>query len=492
MEDKAWEKLESYFAKIDELSHIAGIVYYDIETSCPIKAVEEQSEIAGKLFTQIAAISQDKEFVALLKEEAAKEGLHPMRKRKVEGCLQQVELMEKMSLEEFTNYRKLKSESNFAWKKAKPTGDFAAWLPYWKKMIAEERRVLGLQKKPKHKTLYDVALDKYEDDSSEEQIDAIFNPLKEFLIKKIPEALKKQAQHKLPELKPYDVDRQRHLGLAILKMIDYDMDSGCLRESVHPFSDPLGRHDARVTTRYYVEDWRANAATCLHEGGHCIQFQNWSDEQWENRANMLATSALCETHSRFYENIIGRSFAFAPHLKKACAEHLDPAFGEMGLEDFYHLMNEVKPIPNRCNSDELTYCLHIIIRYEIERDLINGVIECDDVPAIWNAKYKEYLGVDVPDDGEGCMQDVHWTDGEIGYFPSYALGNMYGAQIKETMAKQLDFDKLIADGDLGKIRLWFAENDFCYDYMKPNDWIVKVTGEPLNPRYYIDYLDKKF
>ncbi|MDO5330415.1 MAG: carboxypeptidase M32, partial [Bacillota bacterium] len=135
---------------------------------------------------------------------------------------------------------------------------------------------------------------------------------------------------------------------------------------------------------------------------------------------------------------------------------------------------------------------HIIIRYEIERDLINGVIECEDVPAIWNAKYKEYLGVEVPNDGEGCMQDVHWTDGEIGYFPSYALGNMYGAQIKQTMAKQLDFDKVIADGDLGKIRRWFAENDFCYDYMKPKDWIVKVTGEPLNPQYYIDYLDQKY
>ena len=261
---------------------------------------------------------------------------------------------------------------------------------------------------------------------------------------------------------------------------------------MHPFSDFTGRYDSRVTTDYVVNDWRSNAFSIIHEGGHCIEFQNWSEEEFANYVNATATMAICETHSRFYENIIGRSIAFAPSFKAAAAKELDGEFASWSDEDFYNLINQVKPIANRCDSDELTYSLHIIIRYEIERDLINGKIEAKDVPAVWHQKYVDYLGVDEPTDKEGCMQDVHWTDASFGYFPSYALGNMYGAQILATMKKDLAFEDLLRKGDLRPIRLWLKEHDFCHDWMEPKDWIVKVTGEPLNLQYYIDYLESKF
>jgi carboxypeptidase Taq len=156
------------------------------------------------------------------------------------------------------------------------------------------------------------------------------------------------------------------------------------------------------------------------------------------------------------------------------------------------MVNKVEPGLIRCEADELTYSLHIIIRYEIEKDLTNGVIACKDVPAIWNQKYKDYLGVIVPNDKDGCMQDVHWSQGSIGYFPSYALGNIYGAQIFKTMEKSLDMKGLIKAGKLHEIKLWFRDHDFCYDWMDPKDWIKKVTGEAMNSRYYIDYLNQKF
>ena len=213
---------------------------------------------------------------------------------------------------------------------------------------------------------------------------------------------------------------------------------------------------------------------------------------FENHVENMATSAICETHSRFFENIIGRSKAFMPILQKEAAETLDPELGKLPAEDFYHLMNQIQPWLIRCEADELSYCLHIIIRYEIEKDLINGKIECEDVPAIWKQKYHDYLGVEVTDDKNGCMQDTHWSEALWGYFPSYALGNLYGAMIKEKIESEMDFEGAIKENRIDKIVNWMRDNDYCYDYLKPNDWIMKVVGKPLSAEPYIKYLKEKF
>jgi carboxypeptidase Taq len=181
-----------------------------------------------------------------------------------------------------------------------------------------------------------------------------------------------------------------------------------------------------------------------------------------------------------------------PTFKRLCEEHLGKEFQTMSREDFYRIINYVKPIPNRCDSDELTYSLHIIIRYEIERDLINGVIECEDVPALWNEKYKEYLGVDVPNDAEGCMQDIHWSDNEIGYFPSYLLGNLYGAMIYEKMEEDIQVSRLIEQEKMDEVLSYLKEHDYRYDWMEPNQWIKKVTGKELSSDAFIRYLKKKY
>lgn len=213
---------------------------------------------------------------------------------------------------------------------------------------------------------------------------------------------------------------------------------------------------------------------------------------YEYHVENLATAAICETHSRFYENIIGRSKAFMPPLQKDAAETLDPEIANIPPEDFYRLMNQIQPWLIRCEADELSYCLHIIIRYEIEKDLINGKIDCKDVPAIWKQKYHDYLGVEVTDDKDGCMQDTHWSEALWGYFPSYALGNLYGAMIKEKMEESMNLDELISSGHIEKIVEWMRNNDICYDYLKPGDWIRKVTGKDITAEPYIRYLKEKF
>jgi carboxypeptidase Taq len=316
--------------------------------------------------------------------------------------------------------------------------------------------------------------------------------LKAKLIDLLKTAKKRQSAYSFPILKAYPVDRQEQLGRKMLETIHYDMAGGALMVSAHPFSNDNHQHDARLTTKYLLEDWRSNVFTCLHEGGHCLEFQNKPEAMYDSYVESVATAAICETHSRFYENIIGRSEAFMPIVKKACAETLDPGFDYMSITDFTHLMNKIEPWLIRCEADELSYCLHIIIRYEIEKDLINGKIECADVPAIWNKKYKDYLGVDVPNDKDGCMQDTHWSEALWGYFPSYALGNIYGAMIRERMEKEIDLNEKIANNDFGTILDWFRKNDFAYDWMKPNDWIIKVAGKPLTAEPYIAYLSEKF
>jgi len=492
MNQTTWDKLAPYFDQMKEYFHLGSLLNYDIQTNCPPKAIEDEAKLLEKTATLGAALQKDPQFIALVKAAASDPSLTPIQKKVVREQLRSIELLEKMSLEEFAKWTAIKSKSNEMWRKYRPLNDFKSWLPYWEEVIAGYQKVLSLQRKPEHKTLYDVCLDNFEPGESEALLDLVFGPLKDYLTKKLREVLAKQNKMPNPKILPYDIDKQRKLSLALLKAIDYDMEQGCLRESPHPFSDWCGRYDSRVTTKFLVEDWRSNAFTCLHEGGHCLEFQNWSEEEFMNYGDGLCTSAICETHSRFYENVIGRSKEFAPIFKAECTKALGSEFARLSDEEFLFLINKVEPGLIRCEADELTYSLHIIIRYEIERDLVNGKIRCRDVPALWNKKYRDYLGVEVLSDKDGCMQDVHWTDAEIGYFPSYALGNIYGAQILSTMKKEIDFEGLIKANKLHEIKMWFAHKDYCYDWMDPTSWILKVTGEKMNPQYYIDYLEGKF
>ncbi len=349
-----------------------------------------------------------------------------------------------------------------------------------------------LKMKEGMKTPYDALLNSYEPGNDSSYLDGLFAPVKETIAELLPKVLKKEEGKVLPPLGEYDEKTQEGLSLALLDLICYNMNRGALRTSAHPFSADIAKYDSRLTTRYDIKDWRNNVFTTLHEGGHCLEFQNKGEKMYEDYLEYVASAAQCETHSRFIENIIGRSKEFAPILKKYCAKYLSKEFENMSDNDFYALLNEVKPNLIRCDADELTYTLHIIIRYEIERDLINGVIECKDVPEIWNKKYKEYLLIDVTSDKDGCMQDVHWTDGEFGYFPSYALGNLYGAMIYQRMNEDIDVKERIKKGDLHSIVSWLSDNDYRYDWMNPREWIKEICDKDLEPTAFIDYLKTKY
>ena len=489
---KEFEELKPFLLKKRELRHLSSIIYYDMQTRAPIDGLEDEADIWGGIDTQYNEIIKSPEYIKAVKDFAFAPGKDLQLQRLADLLLREVEDNERLTLKQLEEWNKAISESNSAWRQAKKTNDFQSWLPHFEKLVELKKGLLRIKKKDCHETLYDVALDEYEPGETQKQLDAVFEPLKKTLLELLPQVMKRQENADIPAVLPHSIDSQRHLTPKLLELIHYDLNRGAIAESAHPFSDALGINDARITTEYDLEDYHGNLSTVLHEGGHCIQFQNWPKSHYDHFLENYATAALCETHSRFYENLLGKSRELAPRLLSLCRETFGEEFLTMTEEQFYRGENVVKPSLIRCDADELTYSLHIIIRYELERDLLNGDLEPKDLPKKWNEKYKEYLGVDVPSDSLGCMQDTHWSEALFGYFPSYALGNLYGAQIMKAMEKDLDIKGLLAKGDLLPIRKWFAENDFAYDYLKPEDWIIKVTGEKLNPQYFIDYLKDKF
>ena len=249
----------------------------------------------------------------------------------------------------------------------------------------------------------------------------------------------------------------------------------------------------RVTTHYYEDSFISNVFTTLHEGGHALFMQNEPEELHRNHCDNNMSNAMHETISRFYENLIGRSEEFIACVSPKIREYAGGTFDDISDRELYEAVNVARPGLIRTEADELSYCLHILIRYELEKALLNGEITVDEIPALWNAKYKEYLGVDVPDDAHGCLQDVHWSGYAFGYFPSYALGNAYGVQILRTMERDFDVFGAVREGRLTAIRDWLVEHVFSIASLStPDEWIRAITGESLNVNYYLDYLEEKF
>ena len=489
MNDSTFQLLTPYLTRIQRLGHMASVLNFDVETKTPEKGIEEQYDLISELGSQIDAIFKDPSFVEAVTNAAKDPSLSPMQKAVVDSLKKDIDYAAKVDLDTLREWDKAISKCNEVWAKCKGKSDYQTLLPYFKKLVDIKRKEAELRKKETHSTLYDAFLDLYEPGFSQERLDALLYPVRDFIVEKLPEVLKRQNE---VTILPHSVDSQRHLSDAVLELEGFDFSRGCIAESEHPFTDWPGKNDFRVTTHYYEEDWRSSLFSVLHEGGHAIHGQLWPEEYYENYCQSLATSAICETHSRFFENIIGRSPAFAPVLLKVCQDCLGEEFLSMSPEQFHQAVSVVRPNLIRTDADEFTYVLHIVIRYELEKLLINGEIECEELPGLWKEKYKAYLGVDVPDDGKGVMQDIHWFSGSFGYFPSYALGNFYGASLLESLRKDLPFDELLRKGDLAPIRKWMEEKDVCFDYLPPTEWIVKATGNELDYRPFVSYLTERY
>ena len=388
-------------------------------------------------------------------------------------------------------FSQLVNEADAVWRRAKVENDFPAFRPVLDQIVSYNRKFAGYY--DPDKAPYDALLDEYERGMDTAALDRFFSTLRERLVP----LLQKVAAAPRPDDRflhgSFPVEEQRALSEDLMERMGLDREHCGIAETEHPFTTNANNKDVRITTHYYPDNFTSSMFSVIHEGGHALYELGVADELQYTCLAGGVSMGIHESQSRFYENIIGRSRPFLeallPTLKKRFPGRLDGVDGAM----LYRAVNRVEPSLIRIEADELTYPLHIMVRYEIEKKLIAGEMEAGDVPAAWNALYQEYLGVEVPDDRRGCLQDSHWSGGSIGYFPSYALGSAYGAQMLRNMEREVDVWGGVGRGDLSQVTAWLREKIHRNgSSLTPAQVLENACGAPFDPTYYTDYLTEKY
>jgi carboxypeptidase Taq len=486
------QDFKEYLKKLEYLNNSVGVLYWDMRVGIPKKAIPYRGEMLGYLSGEAYKLQTSDTMKDFVDYFSKLENLDDVTKAMVEKARKDYDQTKKIPEDKFKEYTILASNSEAAWEEAKEKSDFEIFKPYLEKLVAFNKEFIGYWGYKENK--YDTLLDFYEPGITVKELDKVFGDLRDAIVTLLNKIKNSDVKPNVnPFKKFFSAEEQEEFSKYVLNIMGYDFEAGRVDESTHPFTINFGNKDVRITTHYYENEFRSALFSCIHEGGHAIYEQNIPDELI---GTMLATGVsmgIHESQSRFYENIVGRSIEFwkyfYPEVQKRFSQ-----FEGVSLEEFYKGINIVEPSLIRTEADELTYSLHIIIRYEIEKALINGEIEVADLPRIWNEKYKEYLGIEPENDAEGVLQDMHWSDGSFGYFPSYALGNLYGAQFLNKMVKDMpDFYRDIENGNLNNIREWLKENIHKHGCVyKPAQLIKDVTEEELNAKYFVEYLNRKY
>ncbi len=390
----------------------------------------------------------------------------------------------------------LVNRSSAIWKEARAADDWAVFAPAMEELVALYREIAEVSA-PEMRP-YDFWLDQFEPTSSEASFDALFDvvtPRVQEIAARVRAATDEGRLPSPPALRgPFDPAAQYAFFRDVAAFEGIDLDRLELAETIHPFTSSVDSHHVMIANHADPEDILSGLLAAIHEGGHAL-YESSVEGRYDYTCLAHGTSTgIHEASSRFFENYVARSAAFAPALRGLIASHFPEAVEGVSAHDLWHLVNEVRFSTSRMEADELTYPLHIVIRYEVERALMAGELTVSEVPARWAELYERSLGVRPTGDVEGALQDVHWSMGLIGYFPSYALGGVIGAQLLHAMREGgVPFDETLAAGDLSPVRLWMVEHVWRFGRAKDTaDILLDATGEPLNPRYYVDYLEEKF
>lgn len=485
-----------YNHRMRSYSEAVGVMYWDLRTGAPKKGVAVRAEAIGLLSTEAFKMSVSDEmasYLAFFEEAENAKQCDPFLKRLVEENRKNYDRSVKIPPDKYQEYVVLTSQAESAWEEAKHANDYAQFSPYLAKIIAFTREFVELWGYDKHP--YDTLLDQYEPGMTVEKLDQVFGALREKLVPLVKAVQESKNQPETEFLyQSFPIDQQKAFNRYILEQLGYDFDAGRVDETEHPFATGLNLGDVRITTHYKENHFLDALFSTIHECGHALYEQNVSPELDRTILCSGTSMGIHESQSRFWENMIGRSRPFWDRYYADLVKEFPEQLSGISKETFYRAMNEAKPSLIRTESDELTYNLHIMIRYELEKDIIAGKVTVEELPALWNAKYEEYLGITPPNDTKGILQDVHWAGGSFGYFPSYALGNMYAAQFEKTLRQELpNLDELVAKGDFAPIRGWLKENIHQYGAMKtPGELVTGITGEELNPAYLVEYLERKY
>lgn len=489
---KAFKDLEKILEKTMALQTALALLEWDDETLAPEEAGPYTERVIGALseeYYQIIAGEEMKNSIAACEDE---KDLTEVEKAIVKEAKETRAQLVCIPVKEYRDNAQLVTEGIRVWTKSKAENDFGQFVPVLQRLVDYQKRFASYRAK-KGEKLYDSMLDLYEKDFNMELLDAFFEELKEVIVPLIREI----RDHGKPIedgflTGDYPEDRQREAAEYLANYVGFDFKKGVMGISAHPFTTNLHNHDVRITT-HYSNRMDSSVFSVIHETGHAIYELGVSDELTQTLVGQGASTGMHECQSRFFENIIGRSAAFWVPLYEKLQSIFPEQLKGVSREQFVEAINKAEPGLIRTEADELTYSLHVMIRYEIEKMMIEENLDLTKLPDIWADKYEEYLGIRPANAAEGVLQDIHWSEGCFGYFPSYALGSAFGAQLYYHMKKEMDINGLLENGEIGVIREYLREHIHRFGKRKTSRDILKdITGEDFNPRYYVRYLKEKY
>jgi carboxypeptidase Taq len=494
---KTYEELKSRLATIHDVRMSRAILGWDQHTKMPPKGGELRAEQLGTLDRIGHELFIDYETGRLLEElRGYEETLEPDSD---EACLIRV------TRRDYDKAKRLPPELRAemtragaialpAWVEAREKSDFSIFLPYLERNLELQHQYIECFKDMGFASDYDVLLDDFDEGMTADTVRTVFDELKRELIPLIAEIEEHSDRVADSSLHgEFPIEKQREFALQMVGRFGFDSESWRLDPTVHPFAMSAGTKDIRITTRYDETDLSVSLFATIHEFGHGFYESN-VDEALERTPLASVTSmSLHESQSRMWENLVGRGLPawqfFYPQLQEA----LPTQFGNVELDEYYGAINKVQPSLIRVEADEATYNLHIILRFEIEQEILSGELPLKDLPEVWNARMKEYLGVDVPDDAHGVLQDIHWSGGAIGYFPTYALGNVVSVQLWDKARAEIpDLDSQFERGEFRDLAGWLRENLHRHGRkFNSKEMLERIVGGPMDPGPYLRYLKEK-
>ncbi|MFR5633143.1 MAG: carboxypeptidase M32 [Monoglobales bacterium] len=492
--ESAWDRLMLCLEKAMAYQTALTLFEWDNETLAPEQAGAYTARVQGVLaasYQEVLTGPELKGLISACEQESGTEE-NPEKQAVLREIKEEAEQLECIPPKEYRAYQELVAESARIWARAREEKNFQAFAPTLEKIIFWQKTFAGYRAK-KGQRLYDVMLDSYEKGFGMKELDKFFRLLKKELVPLLHQVMESPVRISDEFLTgDYPEDRQRELAEYLAEYVGFDFRKGVLAESAHPFTTSLHNHDVRITT-HYKNSLDSSLFSVIHESGHAIYEMGIEDRLTQTPAGQGASMGMHESQSRFFENILGRSEAFWIPVYGKVKELFGEQLRGIGREQFVRAINRVHPGLIRTEADELTYSLHVLVRYELEKALIEEDLPVEQLPRLWADKYEEYLGIRPENDGEGVLQDIHWAQGSFGYFPSYALGSAFGAQMYASMKKEMDADQMLEEGRLGEIREYLRLHVHRFGKVKTSRQILQdMTGEDFRPQYYVDYLKEKY
>lgn len=487
-----YDQYKQSLQKIADVRYASAVLQWDQETYIPAKG----GEIRGRQIATLSEMAHEQftgeDFGNLLQELLSKDGLSASEKRNVELSWYDYNKSKKLPSEFVRSMSEAVNKSFYAWIQARKENDFTVFQQPLNDIIEfkkQEADLLGYEKHP-----YDALMNDYDRGLNTSGTDKLFAGLKPALLELLGK-IKNSTQVNDDFLRQhFNKDDQWKMGMEMLRRMHFDFDAGRQDISEHPFTTNFSSQDVRVTTRIDENDFANMLWSCIHEGGHALYEQGLPADQYGLPLGEYCSLSIHESQSRLWENCVGRGLPFWKYNYNLLQETFPQQFSHVPVENFYKAINKVAPSLIRTEADELTYHFHVMIRYELEKQLIEGSVSSNDIPAAWNELYRQYLGVTVPDDRQGCLQDVHWSHGSFGYFSTYSIGSLYAAQLYATILQQhVSLEKELVQGNNLPVFNWLQQHIYPHGrYYDSGELCRQATGRELDPAAFIDYVNKKF